>query len=206
MTLRVVTTTTTTTTYAPIQLPPIPPPSSPKDPKLYPLLNATLPRSLREFPLVFPGGSRATFHDGELGEQEMQEEESVVEGKGWKMVKRDESDPRKEVGLAEAIERYGRKRSYSNENMMEGIEAIPGLITNTPPRKKAKSHPPPINTINTMNTAAPPSPLPSPHCPVLRFQTRTVPSIDPEQARLRWISRTTLYTVDSSISSWHRMT
>ncbi|EIW60223.1 WD40 repeat-like protein [Trametes versicolor FP-101664 SS1] len=159
-TTTVVTTTTTTTTYAPIQLPPIPPPSSPKDPKLYPLLNATLPRSLREFPLVFPGGSRATFHDGELGEQEMQEEESVVEGQGWKMIKRDESEPRKEVGLAEAIERYGRKRSYSNENMMEGIEAIPGLVTNTPPRKKAKSHPPPINTINN---AAPPSPLPSPH-------------------------------------------
>lgn len=97
---RVVTTTTTTTTYAPIPLPSIPPPSSPKDPKLYPLLNATLPRSLREFPLVFPGGSRATFRDGELGEQEMQEEESVVEGKGWRMVKRDESDSRKEVGLA----------------------------------------------------------------------------------------------------------
>ncbi|KAI0362539.1 WD40 repeat-like protein [Trametes cingulata] len=160
-TTTVVTTTTTTTTYAPIPLPPIPAPSSPKDPKLYPLLNATLPRSLREFPLVFPGGSRATFRDGELGEQEMQEEESVVEGKGWRMVKRDESEPRKEVGLVEAIERYGRKRSYSNENMMEGIEAIPGLVPNTPPRKKAKSHPPP--PINTMNTAAPPSPLPSPH-------------------------------------------
>ncbi|KAI0672823.1 WD40 repeat-like protein [Trametes maxima] len=159
-TTTVVTTTTTTTTYAPIPLPPIPAPSSPKDPKLYPLFNATLPRSLREFPLVFPGGSRATFRDDEPGEQEMQEEESVVEGKGWRMVKRDESEARKEVGLAEAIERYGRKRSYSNENMMEGIETIPGLVTNTPPRKKAKSHPPPINT---MNSAAPPSPLPSPH-------------------------------------------
>ena len=66
---RVVTTTTTTTTYAPIPIPSVPPPSSPKDPKLYPLLNATLPRSLREFPLVFPGGSRATFRDGEFGEQ-----------------------------------------------------------------------------------------------------------------------------------------
>ncbi|KAH9900959.1 WD40 repeat-like protein [Cubamyces lactineus] len=160
-TTTVVTTTTTTTTYAPIPLPQIPPPSSPKDPKLYPLLNATLPKSLREFPLVFPGGARATFRDGESGEQEMQEEESVVEGKGWKMIKRDESENRREVGLAEAIERYGRKRSYSNENMMEGIEAIPGLVTNTPPRKKAKSYPPP--PINTMNTAAPPSPLPSPH-------------------------------------------
>ncbi|KAI9065422.1 WD40 repeat-like protein [Trametes sanguinea] len=160
-TTTVVTTTTTTTTYAPIPLPAIPPPSSPKDPKLYPLLNATLPRSLREFPLVFPGGSRATFRDGELGEQEMQEEESVVEGKGWRMVKRDEHEPPKEVGIVEAIERYGRKRSYSNENMMEGIEAIPGLVPHTPPRKKAKSHPPP--PISTMNTAAPPSPLPSPH-------------------------------------------
>ncbi|TFK90309.1 WD40 repeat-like protein [Polyporus arcularius HHB13444] len=161
-TTTVVTTTTTTTTYAPIPLPTIPPPSSPKDPKLYPLLNATLPRSLREFPLVFPGGSHATFRDGELGEQEMQEEEPVVEGKGWRMVKRDESDARKEVGLVEAIERYGRKRSYSNENMMEGIEAIPGLVATTPPRKKAKGHPPPP-PISTMHSAAPPSPLPSPH-------------------------------------------
>ena len=91
----------------------------------------------------------------------MQEEESVVEGKGWRMVKRDENDLRKEVGLAEAIERYGRKRSYSNEHMMEGIEATSGLVTATPPRKKAKGHPPP--PINTMNAAAPPSPLPSPH-------------------------------------------
>ncbi|TBU35586.1 WD40 repeat-like protein [Dichomitus squalens] len=91
----------------------------------------------------------------------MQEEELVAEGKGWRMVKRDEGDSRKEVGLAEAIERYGRKRSYSNENMMEGIEAIPGLVPTTPPRKKAKGHP--LPPIATMNTAAPPSPLPSPH-------------------------------------------
>ncbi|KAH9952176.1 WD40 repeat-like protein [Amylocystis lapponica] len=160
-TTTVVTTTTTTTTYAPIPLPPLPTPASPKDPKAYPLYQAPLPRSLRQFPLVFPGGAHATFRNGEGGEDGMLEEEEEVGGKGWRMVKHDEADARKQVGLAEAVERYGRKRSYSNENLMEGIEAIPGLVPNTPPRKKAKASPlPPISTINS---AAPPSPLPSPH-------------------------------------------
>ena len=123
-----VTTTTTTTTYAPIPLPSLPTPSSPKDPKVYPLLNATLPKTLRQFPLIFPGGGRATFRDATIGEEEMQEEEEVVGGKGWRMIKSDDtSDARTEVGLPEAVERYGRKRSYSTENMMEGIEAISGL-------------------------------------------------------------------------------
>ncbi|KAI0759481.1 WD40-repeat-containing domain protein, partial [Irpex lacteus] len=90
------------------------------------------------------------------------EEEEVVEGLGWKMVKPEEgSDSQKEIGLAEAIERYGRKRSYSNENMMEGIEATQGFSTHAPPRKKAKPAPPPIAT--ALTSAAPPSPLPSPH-------------------------------------------
>ncbi|KAF9818666.1 hypothetical protein IEO21_02646 [Rhodonia placenta] len=161
-TTTVVTTTTTTTTYAPIPLPPLPPPSSPKDPKLYPLLRAHLPKSLRQFPLIFPGGARATFRDGEAGEQEMHEEEAPVGGVGWRMLRRDEIDePQKEVGLTDAIERYGRKRSYSNESMMEGIETIPGVITNTPPRKRAK--PAPLSQVPPINTAAPPSPLPSPH-------------------------------------------
>ena len=157
-----VTTTTTTTTYAPIPLPPLPTPSSPKDPKEYPLLNAHLPKSLRQFPLVFPGGTRATFHDGESGEEEMHEEEELSFGSGWRQIKRGEvSDSLKEVGLTDAIERYGRKRSYSNENMMEGIESTGGISTH-PPRKKAKSTPlPPLST--QLNSAAPPSPLPSPH-------------------------------------------
>ncbi|KAI0958053.1 hypothetical protein AcW1_006241 [Taiwanofungus camphoratus] len=160
-TTTVVTTTTTTTTYAPIPLPPLPTPSSPKDPKTYPLLHAPLPKSLRHFPLVFPGGARAAFRDSGAGEDDVDEQE-VVGGRGWRMLRRDEeTDPRKEVGLAEAIERYGRKRSYSNENMMEGIEAIPGLVANTPPRKKVK--PAPLTHIPPINTAAPPSPLPSPH-------------------------------------------
>ncbi|KAI0077105.1 WD40 repeat-like protein [Panus rudis PR-1116 ss-1] len=161
-TTTVITTTTTTTTYAPIPLPPLPPPSSPKDPKLYPLINAHLPKSLRQFPLVFPGGARATFRDGEAGEEEMQEEEEVSSGNGWRQIKRDEQvDSAKEVNLVEAIERYGRKRSYSNENMMEGIEATTGFGPH-PPRKKAKSATlPPLAT--QLNSAAPPSPLPSPH-------------------------------------------
>jgi F-box and WD-40 domain protein CDC4 len=84
-----------------------------------------------------------------------------VEGKGWKMLKPDEgNESQKEVGLVEAIERYGRKRTYSNENMMEGIESLQGFSTHAPPRKKAKPAPPSIAT--ALTSAAPPSPLPSP--------------------------------------------
>lgn len=162
-TTTVVTTTTTTTTYAPIPLPPLPRPSSPKDPKQFPLFNAELPRSLRQFPLVFPGGARATFRDETVSEEEMHEDEEVVGGKGWRMVKPDErEDQRKEVGLTEAIERYARKRSYSNDNMMEGIESTNGLSNNAPPRKKVKPAPPPL-AVTALTPAAPPSPLPSPH-------------------------------------------
>lgn len=93
----------------------------------------------------------------------MQEEEEVSSGVGWKQIKRDEdTDSKQEVGLAEAIERYGRKRSYSSEHLMEGVEATQGISALTPPRKKAKAAPlPPISTAS--NPAAPPSPLPSPH-------------------------------------------
>ncbi|KAF7979603.1 hypothetical protein HWV62_41920 [Athelia sp. TMB] len=160
-TTTVVTTTTTTTTYAPIQLPSLPSPSSPKDPKNYPLLHANLPKSLRRFPLVFPGGARATFRDGEDGEGQMQEEEEAIGGDGWRMLRRDEeAGDDKVIGLAEAVERYGRKRSYGGDNMMEGVESTDFELNTPPPRKKARAAPMPINTINA---AAPPSPLPSPH-------------------------------------------
>lgn len=159
------TTTTTTTTYAPIPLPSISAPIRPTDSKEYPLLNAQFPPSLRRFSLEFPEGGRATFCDDEQGPPggEGMQEEELAAGKGWRMLRReDEDDSVKELGLVEALERYGRKRSYSNENMMEGIEAIPGLVATTPPRKKAKSGSlPHINTVNS--AAAPPSPLPSPH-------------------------------------------
>lgn len=159
-TTKVITTTTTTTTYAPIQLPSLPPPSSPKDPKNYPLLHANLPKSLRHFPLVFPNGARATFRaDGEGGDDEMQEEQEAVGGVGWRMLKRDEEvEDSNVVGLTEAVERYGKKRAHNADNMMEGVE-----ITNTtiPPRKKARATP--LPQISTVNAAAPPSPLPSPH-------------------------------------------
>ncbi|KAF8621503.1 hypothetical protein AX15_007735 [Amanita polypyramis BW_CC] len=163
-TTRVVTTTTTTTTYAPIPLPPLQPPSSPKDPKQYPLLNATLPTSLRQFPLVFPGGARATFRDGDTGHDEMQEDQEVARGKGWRMLKRDEDiEGSPVVGLVDAIERYGKKRSHVEDTMMEGVESTTGTGTAAPPRKKARAtHLPQINTHN-VNAAAPPSPLPSPH-------------------------------------------
>ncbi|KAF8517506.1 WD40 repeat-like protein [Hysterangium stoloniferum] len=167
----VTTTTTTTTTYAPIPLPPLPPPSSPKDPKQYPLLNAHLPRSLRKFSLEFPGGARATFEDGSQGELEMAEEDEVVAGRGWRMLKRGEEVRREQpVGLVEAIERYGRKRSHSIGSEMEGVEALsPTLVNNTngspPPRKKARATGLDLrgSSMNTTNAAAPPSPLPSPN-------------------------------------------
>ncbi|KAL4244811.1 putative E3 ubiquitin ligase complex SCF subunit sconB [Abortiporus biennis] len=162
-TTTVVTTTTTTTTYAPIPLPSLPVPSSPKDTKTYPLLNAPLPRSIRQFPLIFPGGSRATFREGDVGDDEGQEEEEAPSGGGWRQLKREEdSESRKEVGLVEAVERYGRKRSYSNEHMMEGIETTSGFSSGVPPRKKAKPAPPP-QIATALHAAAPPSPLPSPH-------------------------------------------
>ncbi|KZT23961.1 WD40 repeat-like protein [Neolentinus lepideus HHB14362 ss-1] len=160
-TTTVVTTTTTTTTYAPIQLPPLPAPSSPKDTKNYPLLKANLPKSLRQFPLVFPNGTRATFRDAEDGE-EMQEDQSYVGGNGWRMLRRDEdAEASRSVGLSEAIERFGRKRSYVSDNMMEGVEMTNDFGASTPPRKKPRGAPVPL--ISTVNAAAPPSPLPSPH-------------------------------------------
>ncbi|KAF9479274.1 YVTN repeat-like/Quino protein amine dehydrogenase [Pholiota conissans] len=159
----VTTTTTTTTTYAPIQLPPLPPPSSPKDPKNYPLLNASLPQSLRHFPLVFPNGTRATFTDGENGEEDMQEEQEVASGVGWRMLRPDELfQDAPVVGLAEAVERYGKKRSLNSDDLMEGIEVPSGSnATIPPPRKKARAAA--LPQISTVNGAAPPSPLPSPH-------------------------------------------
>ncbi|KAJ7685656.1 WD40 repeat-like protein [Mycena polygramma] len=109
-TTTVVTTTTTTTTYAPIQLPPLPSPTEPTDPKEYPLLHATLPSSLRQFPLVFPGGTRATFKEGE----DANEEEQDSRGEGWRMLRRD-VPPEPVVGLAEAVDRYGKKRAWEEE-------------------------------------------------------------------------------------------
>ncbi|EIW84744.1 WD40 repeat-like protein [Coniophora puteana RWD-64-598 SS2] len=95
----------------------------------------------------------------------MQEEDEVASGDGWRMLRRDEAggETSKSVGLAEAVERYGRKRSHGVgvDSMMEGVEPTIEYDTSTPPRKKARAtHLPPISTVNA---AAPPSPLPSPH-------------------------------------------
>lgn len=156
------TTTTTTTTYAPIQLPPLPPPSLPKDPKNYPLLHANLPKSLRNFPLIFPNGTRATFCDGDGGNEEMQEEQEVASGVGWRMLKREEPTQNMNVvNLAEAIERYGKKRSHNSDSLMEGIELSGTSPSEHPPRKRARAAP--SLHISNLNAAAPPSPLPSPH-------------------------------------------
>ncbi|KAL0946467.1 hypothetical protein HGRIS_012686 [Hohenbuehelia grisea] len=166
-TTRVVTTTTTTTTYAPIPLPPLPAPSSPKDPKNYPLLHAPLPQSLRSFPLVFPGGTRATFRDDEDGQDgvlDAPEDEEPAGGSGWRMLRHnEEAETTRCVNLAEAVERYGKKRSHTSDVKMEGVETVSEVESNAaaPPRKKARAAPlPPLSTVNA---AAPPSPLPSPH-------------------------------------------
>ncbi|EGN95682.1 hypothetical protein SERLA73DRAFT_113369 [Serpula lacrymans var. lacrymans S7.3] len=92
----------------------------------------------------------------------MQEEDAVASGKGWRMLKPEEGgDNGKVIGLTEAVERYGRKRSHGSDNMMEGVESTHDLETNTPPRKKARAtH---LPQLSTLNAAAPPSPLPSPH-------------------------------------------
>ena len=159
----VVTTTTTTTTYAPIPLPTLPTPPIPHDPQKYPLLNAQLPPSFRQFPLVFPNGSRATFRDSDDGDDLLPEDE-LIGGKGWHLVKSDDTaGPSKSVGLIEAVDRFARKRSYDNDGMMQGIETITEPASHTPPpRKKAKAAPV-LPKLSTVNAAAPPSPLPSPH-------------------------------------------
>ncbi len=59
----------TTTSYAPISLPPLPPPPVPTDPKQYPLLHARFPKSLEEFNITFPDGAQATFRNAPYGQQ-----------------------------------------------------------------------------------------------------------------------------------------
>lgn len=73
-------------------------------------MHATLPSSLRQFPLVFPGGTRATFKEGE----DASEEEQDSRGEGWRMLRRDDP-PEPVVGLAEAVDRYGKKRAWEEE-------------------------------------------------------------------------------------------
>lgn len=88
----------------------------------------------------------------------MQDEEEIVSGKGWQMLKRDESsDQTKFLGLHEAVERFGKKRSHSTDIMMEGVEEA---NTNSPPPRKKPRGPHPASI--SINSAAPPSPLPSP--------------------------------------------
>ncbi|VDB82864.1 unnamed protein product [Peniophora sp. CBMAI 1063] len=156
----VTTTTTTTTTYAPIYIPPLPSPPPVTDVHQYPLHNFKLPPTLRQFPLVFPNGALATFRDDD-GDDTLAEEQ-LVGGTGWRMLRQNEHGGSVQpIGLGEAVERYTRKRAYSNDGMIEEDESSQDVAMHTPPpRKKAKAAPPPV--INTSNGAAPPSPLPSP--------------------------------------------
>jgi F-box and WD-40 domain protein CDC4 len=159
-----VTTTTTTTTYEPITLPALPAPTTPKNLKDFPLYNTELPQAVRHFPLVFPNGAHATFSDG----PQPAAEDVSAGGKFWRMLRRDEvQEPAKVVDLAEAVERFGRKRSHVAEDMMEGVEATAdsnssALAFSSPPRKKARGSTLPLLT-TTVGGAAPPSPMPSPH-------------------------------------------
>ena len=93
----------------------------------------------------------------------MQEEQEVASGAGWRMLRPDEGfQDAPVVGLAEAVERYGKKRSHNSDDLMEGIEVPSGSsATVPPPRKKARAAA--LPQISTVNAAAPPSPLPSPH-------------------------------------------
>jgi F-box and WD-40 domain protein CDC4 len=68
---------------------------------------------------VFPGGARASFRDGEDGEEDMQEEEQLAGGVGWSMLRRnEESSNGKVVGLVDAVERFGKKRSNGVDGHM----------------------------------------------------------------------------------------
>ena len=90
----------------------------------------------------------------------MQEDNQLIGGSCWRMLRRDEEmDNSKVIGLVEAVERYGRKRSYGGEDtMMEGVETTTEFEANTPPPRK-RPRPAVVPPISTMNAAAPPSPL-----------------------------------------------
>lgn len=100
-------------------------------------------------------------------EQDADGEDEVAEGRGWRMLKRDEEINRDQtIGLVDALERYGRKRSHSISSEMEGVEALgPPATGSPPPRKKHRTTGFDIrnSTMITGNAAAPPSPLPSPN-------------------------------------------
>ena len=92
----------------------------------------------------------------------MQEEQELVSGAHWRMLKREEATQNLNVvRLAEAVERFGKKRSHNSDSRMEGVESLNASPPDHPPRKKARATP--LTQINTLNAAAPPSPLPSPH-------------------------------------------
>lgn len=155
-------------------------PSSPKDPKQYPLLYAPVPRSLRQFPLSFPGGASAVFRDGSTPDEEGDHwVEEPVSGMGWQMLKADMGKGKAKeefVDLHDSVERFSLSRgkrplsaadgvftttttTHEDGVMMEGIEAAAETPTRSPPpRKKAR----PADQIVTRSNAAPPSPLPSP--------------------------------------------
>lgn len=181
----VTTTTTVTTTYAPILLPRLSPPPSLKDPKLYPLLNAPLPRSLRKFPLTFPGGTRAVFQDPSGSDDEEGDvswvEDEVPSGEGWNRVgsRSHSSGKDKEpiVSLPDALDRFSaRKRVHSDSarpidtsaygsnagDVVMGSVGEGDPARSPPPRKKARAADPPVQASSSRAHGGPPSPLPSP--------------------------------------------
>jgi F-box and WD-40 domain protein CDC4 len=144
-TTTVVTTTTTTTNYAPIPLPQLPQQTSSVsstnfDKNIYPLQNTRIPQSLRSFPIVFPGGARATFRDDDHNLPD--DPPDNPSGVGWRMVPRESDSDHNNIhiSLPDALDRFAKKRSLNSDILMEGVE---------PNRKRQRP-------------AAPPSPLPSP--------------------------------------------
>ena len=167
---RVTTTTVTTTSYAPVPLPPIPPPTQPKDPKLYPLLDAPLPKSLHQFPIEFPDGVKAMYTDGSTGWE--LDPQSIAGPSGSANIDL--------LGLHD-VERLNplRKRplsgaepspidgdmigSHSDAAYPHASNPSSSRYANAPPRKKARSTEQPLPALPPKTVAGPPSPLPSPH-------------------------------------------
>ena len=148
----------------------MPQPTSPKDPKQYPLLNAPTPSHLSKFPLEFPNGTRATFRASSFRcpsvPENASDSEDEVGGDGWRMLKRDQSTNQNDVmDLEDAVDRYARKRSLSPPTthpksadiVMDELESNPVKV---PPRKKVRGGTLDLNRASQQ--AGPLSPLPSP--------------------------------------------
>lgn len=114
---------------------------------------------------MFPDGAQATFRSAPPesdSEPEIAEDEEVVGGTGWKLLRKDEIPHSEQVDFATALERFNRKKF--GRNAMDGIEM--GAPHRQRNRERATPHlhlrGPSGPSGSTTSAAAPPSPLPSP--------------------------------------------